>query len=927
MVRVLAAVVVLLVLIGGGWALVGSGSSGSGAPDRAPDSLGSGSEAADPGAETSELEDSPPRSSSADRTAVESGDQGATDSPAVTFEWVVQGRVVDLRGMGVADAEVKLLDPRLESSGPAAMLGLGELARAAGLAKRRVETDADGRFVLELDGEGAFRLLVEHAEHPREEYRGEAENETTVGVVITLRDGAEIRGRVEGVPDEVTTLSVVARRINPLDVASKALMDISSLVDNVGGGTLIGDLAEVAPDRSFRIAGLDPDDRFHVWAVRTDEGEQPTKCTERVDVRAGAVGVELRWREPLTIGLRVLDDATGQPLERLAVAAGFVRKVKMMGMSVPIATKQRLPRTEFPEGEVLIDQLEVQDGDRETVAIDVGAHGYRTLSRDDIEVPRAGHVDLGEVRLRTAPIVRVSVVAAATGEPVPGASVELDPEGESEPAPGERGSRSISFSTNFSATVDSDDDPRAAGIEVDTGQAGNSARGVTDSDGVCELTAQFDGAAVVRVTSDEFAPFVSDSFVVAMTGTTERHVSLSAGGTVRLTVVDSHGVVKAGAAVQRTGPFEDDHEALRVGGDGVHVFERLAVGEHAFRLSAGSVDESGLNVDVSGLDDEEPGSRVAVMVAEGVTTEARLVEPVRCNLRGVVLIDGEPLDGASVRCVAAESENGDFNAAAMSVVEGMLGGLIGLEDARNGSTDVDGRFALEGIPIGARRIFVSHRDLSMPAVRVVTLVEGDNVHDVVLQDTVVRGVVVDADGKPLRGARVTVQGAAIAAADSASLEGAEEAFATLFGSDSGRGVKTGSDGAFELRGVRADTPLVVRVTARRHVAGEARVRALPAGTDESGVRVALASAGRVRVSARGVDGAMTVRAVWVAPPGDTTEHPDVQRMLRNGRATLDGLVPGRWRVRLGGMPNVEEEVEPREIDLVAGETARVDFAN
>ena len=78
------------------------------------------------------------------------------------------------------------------------------------------------------------------------------------------------------------------------------------------------------------------------------------------------------------------------------------------------------------------------------------------------------------------------------------------------------------------------------------------------------------------------------------------------------------------------------------------------------------------------------------------------------------------------------------------------------------------------------------------------------------------------------------------------------------------------------------------------------------------------------MKAAGENFAAGVEAEWAGdsplPTGVATKRP---ALLRNGRATIDGVPPGRWRVRLDGTGN--DAGITRLVTVKAGATADAEF--
>lgn len=876
-----------------------------------------------PGADAGDVEASE-RTEVATDTAPDTGEragQPATDAETSVGSHRVSGRVVDMRGVGIAGARVAAADRTLEAM-PLGIGGLDDLMSASG---KGVTTNADGGFELRLDAGGAFRLLATHDEHPRGEHRGTATADVQ-GVVIQLRDGTSIRGRVVGAPDDVQSIVVFSRRKKGVveGAAAEMLFDLGGLVEGLGIAAG-GRRASVDAARQFELRGLDPDERYLIWAANATAAKQmPVKSTLALELRGGSHGAELIWREPLTVSVRVVDAATNAPLERLEVDAGFVKEVKVLGMAVPIPTTRPLPQQDFPDGVVRIVGLEVLDADDPVLAVEVRAAGRRPWIRHDIKVPRAGHVDLGLAALEPAPVVIARVVAAKTGAPLQGAEVELheivaDADAGTDSQP-EAGHGSISFSTRVTTASDADD--AGSGVNMLTNATRNRMTGTTDANGECRITAEFGGRAQLRARGDGFARAASDEFDLPARGEQVIDVPLFGGGSVAVTAIDGHGRPAAQVFVRRQGPIDGDTSTERTDAAGQLTFAALSIGEHTFKLLDVEPGDSGpLKVGLSGILDPKAGTTVAVI--DGETAQLTLAQPLRGDVTGFLTLGGVPLDGARVRLLGAGGD-ATGEAIAAELVGSMLGGLI--DAGATAKSEVDGLYEMKAVVAGAYRLVVNHEDLAMPSSTEVRIGEGDNRIDVAIAAATLRGRVVSASGAPVPRATVAVMPAEAGLSElTARLGDAKEMFGELFGGGDGSGgVRTAADGTFELRGVRTGTALIVSARARLHQDGSQSVQAIAAGAVRDGVEVVLRPAGRIRVAAVGVRGALTAKVQWAGPPSDAAPK-DREGLLRRGRATIDGLRPGLWRVSLDGT-GLPDDLQPRTVEVGAGESPKVDFA-
>lgn len=813
-------------------------------------------------------------------------DAASTDrqlTPTVT----VRGRVVDARGQAIAAAAVV----RLDSTGD----GLVHLPLALRSAERTT-TAADGTFTLGLPAAGPFVLRAEHADHAPAEQRGAAPLANGQELVITLRDGATITGRIVGAPADAGTITIVARGIEGVvEAVAKnpfgALVDLGSLLETMD--LPLGDAtANADADGSFVLRGLDPDRRYRLAAAHQPAGAtMPQRCTTSVEVGAGARGVELPWREPFTIVARVLDAATGRPLETLDVAFGPVQEMKVFGQSVPVPMLMPRPERTFANGEVVLRGIAVDPDRGARFGVQFAAVGRRSWTRDDLRPPAQGRLDLGVIQLAPAPTVLVTVTHR--GQPVAGAEVRL----ETTEGPAATGQPRVRHSISFSANV-GDDTPDAAKALATTPRALQRDRAVTGADGTCELTAEQAVEAKLVVKAAGLAPAQSEPFRLPERGPTRQTVELLRGATAIVRVLDGRGQPLAGVAVRDDGP-DGGHQELAVDERGHVRFEHLAPGQHGFvlvRPQRGGGAKVGVMID--GRQRQHDTTRAVATFADGDTQELLLQEPQRGSLRGTVTLDGEPLARAELRLTAATDAAADAATAALdAAVADTLGGLFGAEATNTVKTDAAGEFVLHDVPTGDYRLVITHREMVMPAELPCRIEQGDNRHDAALRRTILRGRVLDDAGAAVAGATVTAE--AWTDGPDTGVGEATAALRDLFGGGARGGVRSDDDGRFELAGVSPGSVLRVRATAPLHVAAEQRVDAVTAGEVRDGLELRLAAAGRVRVRATG-EGAITVVATWAgaepAPPGPRQRT----QVLKNGRATFDGLPPGPWRLQVEG---------------------------
>ncbi len=907
-----------------------STTAGAAAGDAAQSSQGNAAPAA-----AVERQAAPSPSGTASDGAAE--DPGAADDePEPAGPWL-RGRVVDARGEGLAKARVVLADERAEQL-PFRIGGLDDMMAGAG---NGVRTADDGTFAIRMQRRegGDYRLIATHARHPRGGTNGNATADKG-GIVITLRDGVSITGRVLGGPPDAANVRVFCKRIEGGigNAMAGAVIDLGGLVDALG--IPIGARNSALDEEArFELHGLDPASSYRVWAAQMQGDSDPgawasggdipddvelgqwRKTTIVAEFAAGTQGVELMWREPTIVTVRVIDARTNAPIEHLTVSAGTVRELSVLGLSVPVPALRPIPQEEFPGGIVEVSEFEVTSAESTTLALEIRAEGKKRWIRRDIDGNRTGVIDLGTASLAEAPIVVTEVIDAATGQPIAGAEVELEsfePPGDDDGEASER-SGSVSFSARTNVAT-------PAGPNIDLDDPGGQKKTVTDENGHCRITPVFEGQAHVIVRAEDYALASSEPFSLQPAGEQPITVRLRRGGAVTVRTRDGHGNTLANAVVERQGPVAGDKDTARTNAAGERAFTGLTPGEHQFRLlGTDAGDEGGLRIQLQGL--METGTGETVLVQEGGSAELVLTEPLRGRLTGTVTMNGRPLDRAQIQLLPAglDDEESAAREMASQMIEATVGQFLG-GTSQTDESDVDGWFEIQAIDIGEYRLVVRHDDLAMPATQPVTVVEGDNQVNVPLQLTIVKGRVVDDRGEPIARASIAALPASPETLDVATQMGdARGMLTSLFGGGGSEPIRTDGDGNFELRGVRPGMALAIQAEARLHVTGNTTIEPIPAGTTRDGVEIVLRGGGRVSVSAVGVRGALAARATWAGPaPADGKDPRARDAMLRRSRTTIDGLLPGRWRVELKGL-GASEDAQPQFVEIQRGKTARATF--
>ena len=811
---------------------------------------------------------------------------------------IVSGRVVDGTGKPVADARVRRV-LEMETRMMGGMMG-GLDIEIPGVSQvedsregETARTDAQGRFELAHVAPGDFELRTRHPEHPsvRQGNLHLDAGQQLRDVLVTLPVGLEIRGKVSGLPEGAKGLQVMAAKRPRTDGEATGMMGMfggggADMADMFGEmGMAFGDrTSQLGEDGSFVLRGL-ARETYRVWVAQTGTGfAGNAMCSARIEVQAGREGVELRYEAGITVTLLVVDEA-GAPVEKLWVrdrlrgGGGFGDMAGMM----PSTARMR----DYPGGRVEVRNLRPKS--KQKLSLTVEAVGYRAFERSDIELPKTGSLDLGTVKLEANPVVNVVVLADATGRPVAGATVRL----------GEAGGRG--------------GNPFGQLMRMAGGASGpTSAR--TDRDGRCTVNVRPGNAVVIEVENKQFAPFVSESLELAGKAN-EFTARLHVGGSVEVTVLDPQDQPVKDAVVEQKTPSGDQSQK-KTDATGRVRFERLAPGAHSFRLGKDGGPMAAMFAQArrgqGEAADEVPWQ--AVTVADGAQATVKLQQQPSASLRGIVRENGMPLAGARVTFAKGSDDSPEDTAGRM--VGDMMGQMGGGRSGDRGTTSEVGEYKLASLPEGMHRLRITHKQRAMPTEVAVTLRFGENVFDVDLESTAIRGKVLGPDGNPIEGARITAK-VAREDATASEIEDAVGNFMPGMSLGGGNAVKTDATGAFELKGLTAKGALLVEATAKGLVRAEVRVEA-----DKLGVplQLKLSAAGKIKVSVANAPPFAAVTARWL---GEGKEGRKMQ-LLRNGKVTLDGLRPGSWEIQVATRQDGAES-QTRTVEVIANETIAVDM--
>ncbi len=689
---------------------------------------------------------------------------------------VVRGRVVDRAGGPIAGARLQLA------------VVLGEQGFSVDFSARGVPlavSGEDGTFVIDQLSPGPFTLLVDAAGRASARANGTASTRPLDGFTVVLDAGRSIAGRVTGLDTRVVSEPAASGEAAsappaPLRVEARPGKPggdrVEGLERAVGGARV----AAVAEDGRFTVDGLvDGLPYTLVVAERSADGTTWQRAREVAPKEAapGTSGVELAWEAQRRATLRIVDDATGAPIERCLVQwrsgppprPGRGDNLQYLMGDPP---NPRV-RTEFPGGLVTLTGLPAGKQDLE-LAVRITAVGYKQKLAERLTLRATALTDLGEVRLESAPTVTVKVQLQGSGAPVPGARVYL-----------------------AKADYPWLDWYAQNGQEVFGDESVQSA--VTDADGLAVLAALPGQRVKVTASSERYVAPEAKDHLSSTTGGETLTVEVGEGGTLVARVRRPNGAPAVGVKVfcrkQALGADRNQgrtREAV-TDADGLASFPRLPAGLHEASVST-----------------EEQQSRRGsaawrpALVAIGSEVTVVLDSPASGTLSGIVLESGQPLARASLS-IGGEGEGGggeDW---------GGFWGDDGRSAGRRATSRADGSYTLGPVEAGEWWLTVRHESRAMATRVPVRIVEGQNVFDVRLDVALLEGRIVDERDEPISQLEARVY------AEKENLQGGSQRIA-LTESPTGDvdsdwnwisldQTRTDTEGAFRFRGLTTARPL------------------------------------------------------------------------------------------------------------------------
>ncbi len=824
----------------------------------------------------------------------------------LTFAMVLEGRILDERGAGIAG--VRLHRPAEETG----VVIFGDESQ-----RPLAETGADGSFRLDTLTPGPWRILAQHGSHRDRVFTGELPNRhRATGLLWTLPDGLIMRGQVKNMPaDAAKDLMVRAEMQREMDAAD-------ALGASTEGLFLSPSVAPLLANGTFALRGLHPNKTYSLSLLPEHRAtslwlDASATLTEPLSVPSDVGQVELLWSPKASLRMTVVDARTQEPItdynvepnnwDLLGFFANQLEGEKVGG----VAEWEGIPAS--------------QSGFELTIT----APGYDAYVIPAVDLRKGQRTDLGVIGLTQAAMCQVKVVEASTGEPIPKAHLVVGKAGQA-------GMVDFAFAVEggpllggrtFRARTD---DQGMAKVQFHQGEA-------------CSLSVRRKGYAEQRLRNLQLDGYQDQPLVV----------KLSEGGTIVATVLDAAGKPVVGIPVEcdpvrAPAPRGESTERRvmatamiagpetrgpRTNAQGEITFSNLAPGDYECTVQVPGAEEleDVIVVMDSGAEVQEPsGEGVRVTVLEGETTQVELYAPTLATIEGYLREDGVPLVGARVSLGGQDP--------------GLMRHLGGGGPADR--TDAKGYYRIENVKPGPHTLVIEHDLRVMPVEFAETIVEGLNTISKDLVVTTLAGRVTDASGTPLPGMTVSVEEASegirrevsISVSVTSDDEGSVSS-STVMG-DGRKPIVTDEEGRFRLRGVQAGVP--IQVVARGDDWQETRSErmTLAEGSLREGILLEATPAGRLRVTVVDDQGDPIAHALLrVTPvdpgaePGASAGPPEMSVTNANGLATFAGLRPGPVRVEVDRFlslgPNRDDEEpdpelpDPQQVTITAGQTAEV----
>jgi hypothetical protein len=796
---------------------------------------------------------------------------------------VVRGRVVDRRGNAVPGARITLAVVHGEQG-----FGVDFPSRGVPL----VATADDGAFVLDRLERGPFTLLIEAPGRTVCRMTGVASARPIDDFRVVLEPGSVIAGKVVGLEARATDAA------RPLRIEARPGKPDGSRVEGVERALGVARIVGIDDAGGFELAGL-VDGVPYTLVVSSVDEDGIWKRVPEVDATLGwpgTRGVELRWNPRRVATLKIVDEATGAPVEDCLVMwrqgkAGNPDRGNQGFDYIREAQPDSPMRRRFDGGLVTLDMLPPGRTDLE-LSVRVIAVGYATKTAENLIVKTDASTDLGEVRLVSAPTVRVTVKVKETGATVAGAKVYL----------AKRDYQWLDWYAQSGSEVFGNTDVHY---------------GVTGEDGIALLASMPGQRVRVTASTDKYMTPEPAEALLPPTGMHDVAVELTDGGTLIARVRRPNGAPASGVKVfcrkQPQGIQRGGTPSLEqvTDAEGVARFERLPKGLH----------EASVATEDQGNNGQRATWRAAnVSVGEEVTVV--LDSPSSGTLSGLILEAGQPLARVSVSLGVVGSDDGGGNEWSW--------GDDG-SSARRATSRADGSYTLGPVAAGEWTITVRHGARAMASRHSVRILEGANTFDVRLDVALLEGCVLDESGAPVPHVDVQIM------AKTENLQGGSQMIKL---SESPTGdvnfdwnwqsldrMQTTVEGRFSFRGIATARPLALSIRNQYIQPLDIELTDFADGELRDLGDLVAKGAGvvRVRRTASGRNAAGKVQLVRLpADDGTGAESVYATTNLRGGsNASFSSVPPGRYRAELVATDGTVSQ--RRDVEVVVREATTVMF--
>ncbi len=783
---------------------------------------------------------------------------------------VVEGWVRDQQGRAIEGARVR----RIEREGDQMIATMDQIGFSSLLGLE--STDAEGRFELEHEPEGEIILLAEHDSIMPARFEGAAKRpgDVMLNIEITAERAGVIRGVVSGYPQGRQYGKVAATSLDPAmsDGKSRFQTLMAAQLSPAGEET-----AEVKGDGSFEIGGLKPGGRYRIQAMERRQFVETVLLSNTVEATADGSFTSLNFDPGAQLELRVIDRASREPVEELEVLAKWgERSAKVM-----LTPKGGRAPKRIKNGKLTLYELRPGTEQAE-LTVTVDAPGYQRGVTPPITVAEGALATGGTLELERAQRLKFEVVDATTGRPIRKARVTLSTRGE------------------------------ANRQRIMLGANGRELWAKTDREGRCQLSDLADPEARLEVKARGYGTYLEEPLIPRADGQIAR-ITLSRGAELSVAVVGDDDLLIPGARVEcRSMDESRPWKAGKASGkDGIAVFDGLPAGLYEVRAMRNGGQPFGRRRSTG--DDQVEWQEVKLDVSAKVRVDYLL--PTSATIKGVVLIDGQPAQGARLSIVT--EADADRSERFINIQDQFAG--FGNQPSTD-TTDAEGRFEIADLGPGPAAALIRHEDLTMAARVDVEVEVGVNTVSFDLAISSIEGRAVDPKGDPVAGARVEIR---------RSLGDESARISRQFLGMTETGEKTGSNGRFRIKGVKPESPLQLILKAPGFTDRVlAEVTVSPGRTLDVG-SVELVRGGSALFVLADNGEAEGVAWVTLTPADPESSNQTKVEILRAGRARVGGLAAGEWTVQVESSgPEGESRrrtTDPVQFKVRSGEETEVEL--